>query len=428
MPIDLKAERPSVSEFEDSLGSKNRKKVPRPRIVRRARVYPRRILRALGPAMSRPKWREALRAALGAGLALALCGIILVILEDWRGMASGYLLIAPLGATAFLVFAVPNSPLAQPWSAVVGNTVSAIVAIAVTGLDLAPELGAGLAVCLAMVAMATLRAMHPPGAAVALAAVLSTPDGGALGLSFAASPVLLDTALLVGLAVLYNRATGRKYPFRQPSIVGRHATKNVDPERRLGLSDSDLTAVLDRYNLSANIGAEDFGRILAAAEAEAARRHFDGLTCAAVMSRDVVTVTSETRLGRVADLFREHRFKTLPVVEPDGKLCGIITQNDLIQRARGDAALRHDSFASALLGMLDTVRGGLIARDVMTTDLRTVAPGDGIGLLVHLLADGGVQAAPVVTAGRLDGIVTRSDLLAVLARRTVLAGLAPTRD
>lgn len=64
--------------------------------------------------MSRPKWREALRAALGAGLALALCGIILVMLEAWRGMASGYLLIAPLGATAFLVFAVPNSPLAQP--------------------------------------------------------------------------------------------------------------------------------------------------------------------------------------------------------------------------------------------------------------------------------------------------------------------------
>lgn len=378
--------------------------------------------------MSRPKWRESLRAALGAGLALALCGIILVMLDTWRGLTSGYLLIAPLGATAFLVFAVPNSPLAQPWSAVVGNTVSAIVAVAVTGLDLAPELGAGVAVCLAMGAMAALRAMHPPGAAVALATVLSTPEGGTLGLGFAASPVLLETALLVGLAVLYNRATGRKYPFRQPAMSSRHATDNVDPERRLGLSGDDLAAVLDRYNLSANIGAEDFGRILAAAEAEAARRHFNGLTCAEVMSRDVVTVTPTTRLGRVADLFREHRFKTLPVVEPDGTLCGIITQNDLIQRARGDAALRHDSFASALLGMLDTVRGGLVARDVMTTDLRIVAPGDGIGVLVHLLADGGVQAAPVVTAGRLDGIVTRSDLLAVLARRTVLAGFAPTRD
>ena len=181
--------------------------------------------------------------------------------------------------------------------------------------------------------------------------------------------------------------------------------------------------MLDRFNLSANIGAEDFGRILAAAEAEAARRHFDGLTCAEIMSRDVVTVTPETRLGRVADLFREHRFKTLPVVEGGGRLRGIITQNDLIQRTRGDAALRRDSFASALLGMLDTVRGALVARDVMTAEVQTVAPGNGIGILVHLLADGGVQAAPVVVDGRLEGIVTRSDLLAVLARRTLLAGL-----
>lgn len=82
--------------------------------------------------------------------------------------------------------------------------------------------------------------------------------------------------------------------------------------------------------------------------------------------------------------------------------------NDLIERARGDAVLRHDSFALALLAILDTVRGGLGAPDVMTADLRTTAPGDGIGVFVHLHADGGVQAAPVVTEGRLDGIVTRS--------------------
>ncbi|MDR9395734.1 MAG: HPP family protein [Roseovarius sp.] len=398
------------------------------RQIRRTRVRLRRLFRTFGPVMPQPEWREAFRAGIGAGLALALCGAFLVLLATWQGTVSVFILIAPLGATAFLLFAVPNSPLAQPWSAVTGNTVSALVAVAVTGLGLAPELAAGVAVCLAMGAMAGLRAMHPPGAAVALAMVLSTPDGGTLGLGFVASPVLLDTVLLVGLAVLYNRATGRKYPFRQPIVASRHATSNYDPERRLGLSGEDLAGLLDRYNLSANIGAEDFGRILAAAEAEAAHRHFDGLTCAEVMSRDVVTVTPATRLGRVADLFREHRFKTLPVVEPDSTLCGIITQNDLIQRARGDAALRHDGFASALLGMLDSVRGGLVARDVMTTDLRTVAPADGIGALVHLLADGGVQAAPVVTAARLDGIATRSDLLAVLARRTVLAGLTPTRD
>lgn len=89
----------------------------------RIAIWSRSAASALGPAMIGPNPAEALRAALGAGLALFLCGAILVALETWRGNASDFLLIAPLGATAFLVFAVPNSPLAQPWSAVLGNTV-----------------------------------------------------------------------------------------------------------------------------------------------------------------------------------------------------------------------------------------------------------------------------------------------------------------
>jgi CBS domain-containing membrane protein len=73
--------------------------------------------------------------------------------------------------------------------------------------------------------------------------------------------------------------------------------------------------------------------------------------------------------------------------------------------------------------MLENVRGGALARDVMTVETSIVAPEDGIGIIVQLLSDSGVQAAPVLSDGRIIGIVTRSDLLAVLARRTILAGL-----
>jgi CBS domain-containing membrane protein len=373
--------------------------------------------------MSRPTWREAMRAALGAGLGLALCGAILVVAGAWVDAAHGLLLIAPLGATAFLVFAVPNSPLAQPWSSIAGNGASAFIAVSVLHLGLPIEVAAGLSVFGAMAAMAVLRAMHPPGAAVALATTLSDPLSGGAGYGFVLAPVLLDTVLLVAIAVAYNRLTGRRYPFRQPASSGTYATADPAPERRLGLSADDLSAVLDRFNLSANIGAEDFGRILAAAEAEAARRHFDDLICGAVMSRDLITIAPDTRLGIVADLFRRHRFKTLPVVDGDGALRGIITQNDLIQRARLDSVRGGMGFAGALTRLAGRGRDRrLRARNIMTTDLRTVGPADGIGVLVRLLADGGVQAAPVMEGPRLVGIVTRSDLIAVLARQTLLVG------
>lgn len=142
------------------------------------------------------------------------------------------------------------------------------------------------------------------------------------------------------------------------------------------------------------------------------------------MSGDLVTVVPDTRLGIVADLFRRHGCKTVPVAEEDGTLRGIITQNDLIQRARVAAVSGGAGFAASLASLTTQGKGRrLRARDIMTTDLRTVRPDEGIGVLIQLLADGSVQAAPVVKGERLVGIVTRSDLLAVLARQSLLAGV-----
>lgn len=376
-----------------------------------------RLARAFGPAMAHPHGAEPLRAALGAGLGLILCGVLIAWAgRVWSAEASLFL-IAPLGATTFLLFAVPNSPLAQPWSAIVGNTISALVAVSVMQTGLPLTFLAGLAVGGAMLAMAFLRAMHPPGAAIALATVLGGTVAPGFGYGFAFMPVMLDTAILVGLAILFNRVTGRKYPFRQTESSGLHHTADPSPQRRLGLSGEDLAELLDRFNLSANIGAEDFGRVLAAAEEEAARRRFSGLRCADVMSRDVVSVRPGTALRVVADLFRRHRFKTLPVVDAERRFLGIITQNDLIQRARRDTLAGAPGFAAALSGLLrpDDARV-LRARDIMNSTAPTVTPETPVGALISLLADGGLQAVAVLDQRRLVGVITRSDLLQVLAR------------
>ena len=71
---------------------------------------------------------EALRAGVGALLGIGLCALGVAAAAP-LGVSSLYL-VAPLGATAVLVFCVPNSPLAQPWSAVVGNGAAALVALA----------------------------------------------------------------------------------------------------------------------------------------------------------------------------------------------------------------------------------------------------------------------------------------------------------
>src|SRR5690606_16375656 len=102
------------------------------RLARRSRRM-NRIVRGLGPAMPRPQAGDILRAGVGAGLALLLTGLFL------SRMPGGHIpgLIAPFGASVFLIFAVPSSPLAQPWSVVAGSVISALVAVA--AIHLVPQ-------------------------------------------------------------------------------------------------------------------------------------------------------------------------------------------------------------------------------------------------------------------------------------------------
>lgn len=345
-----------------------------------------RALRMAGPAMARTRPAEALRAALGAGVGLALCNLFLAALH---GGATGLLLIAPFGASAFLIFVVPNSPLAQPWSVVAGNTLAAMAGLALLATGLPVIAAAPLAVALAVLAMAAARALHPPSGAVALATVIAAPHW-----TFAFDPVLAGSLVLVVAGILWNRATGRVYPFRQPQDAGPHRTADAAPDRRLGLRTDEIAALLERLRMAPNIGVEDAARVIEAAETEAAAHHFGALTAGDIMSRDLVTARGDETLPELAARFRAHGFKTLPVIGPEGGYAGLLDQQ-------------------ALLGLTDPdLRAGNLAADVQTAHPQT-----GIAELMALLQDGSQQAVPVLQDGRLAGLVTRSDLIALLAAR-----------
>lgn len=362
--------------------------------------------RGFGPVLGRPKAEDILRAGAGAGIALLVTGILLQL----SGLGA---LIAPFGATAVLVFAVPNSPLAQPWSVVVGNTVSALVAITVhMVLSEAPWV-APVAVGFAIGAMIACRALHPPGGAVALLVSLA-PLGG---WDFTLSLVAAGSALLVVMGVIWNRAVGRVYPFRQPAQPGTHATQDQTAQSRIGLDPVELATILEDYRQSTNLGVADLARLVGAAEQAAAAHQLEGFTAADIMSRDLVTVGPDAPLGHVADLFRTHGFTSLPVVDDQGYQ-GLIFQIDLIRRAREDAFRDHSSLIVALTRLIGSHRmkppkaGEIIGEAVASVTVSTP-----VGALLPLLADGGAEAVPVLDANQIVGIVTRTDLVSALAQR-----------
>ena len=370
--------------------------------------------RGLAPAMAGPKAVDLARAGGGAGLGLLLAGLAL------HGIGLGWL-IAPFGASAVLVFAVPNSPLAQPWSVVVGNTASALVVLAVQAALPAADWVVPLAVALAIVTMLALRALHPPGGAVALLVALG---GGANGAATLAT-VAVGSALLVGLGVLWNHAVGRVYPFRQPSQPGTHGTTDPTPEARIGLDPAELATILEDYRQSANLGVADLARLVGAAEQAAAARRMEGFTAADIMSRDLVTVGPDVALAHVADIFRKRGFTSLPVVGVEDRLLGLIFQIDLIRRAREDAFRQHHSLIRALAHLIDSHRKRPPkAGEIMETDTPRIAPDTPVGAIMPLLSDGGAEAVAVVEGPRVVGIVTRTDLVSALAQRLALVQAA----
>ncbi len=378
------------------------------------------FLRSLGPAVARPPLTEAVRAGVGALVALALVGLL--VLGPTVDMALGLYLIAPFGASSVLLFAVPNSPLAQPWSVIVGNTVAALVGVAVCLVVQDPTARIALAVGGSILVMLLCRAAHPPAGAVAMTAAMNPEAVQHLGFWFALAPVALGSAALVALAIPYARLTGRHYPFRQFDDPNSHGTADPEPAERLGLTEAELSDLLDRYRHSFNLGVEDLARLIAAAELQAAGHRTGALTAGEIMSRNLVTVPPEAPLLTVADLFRQHRFTSLPVVTGGGRYLGVIFQIHLITRVRAAAFQTHSGFAGAFRALL---RAGpnppVTAEGIMDTNLPCAQADTPIAALLPMMADGNVDAVPVLADARIVGIVTRSDLIAALARISLRA-------
>ncbi|MDP2733154.1 MAG: HPP family protein [Hoeflea sp.] len=390
----------------------HRLKLDRPSLLRRlARLRP------FGPVIGPTNRRDTAASAAGAGLALLLC--VALIIGSGGDHSSGVFLIAPMGATTVILFALPNSPLAQPWSAIVGNTVSALVALGVHQATRDPALAIGASACLSLGAMFLTRSLHPPGGAVALTASLNPAMLDTMGPNFVLIPVFLGTVVLVALAMLWHQLNGRVYPFRQPQAVGPHATTDKAAQQRLGLEPEELARILADYRQSANLGVEDLARLIAAAEQVAASHALGAMTCDAIMSRDLVTVRPDARAAQVADLFRKHSFASIPVVEKGGVLLGVIFQLDLIRRARRDSMRANTSFGAGMTAIRRDRSAGIIrASEIMTTGLPTVVATTPVASLMPLLADGGAEAVPVMQGDRIVGITTRTDLLSAFVRST----------
>jgi len=360
---------------------------------------------------------ERLRACSGALLGILLTGLV----TRWMyGTAVPLpLLVAPMGASAVLLFALPSSPLAQPWSIIGGNLISAAIGVACAQWIADPMLAASLAIAASIGAMIALRCVHPPSGAVALTAVLGGPMIHAEGYRFLLAPIGINSLLLLIVAVVFHNLTQHRYPHRVIEHSNTHHTTDRQPSKRMGFSSVDLDYVLTQYNQILDVSRDDLETLLLQTEMHAYRRRLGEITCADIMSRDVVTVEFGTELQQAWELLHQHRIKALPVIDRARRVIGIVTLVDFMRHAGLHSYHGFNNKLRLFLhraGYTHSEKPEVIGQ-IMTRTVHTATDSMHIVELVDLLADNGLQHIPITNAERrLVGIVTNSDLVAGLYR------------
>lgn len=359
---------------------------------------------------------EQIRAGAGAMVGLLLTALISYFFLDGKDGLS--FLIAPMGASSVLLFALPASPLAQPWSVFGGNLVSALVGVSCAHAVANPTLAAPLAGGLAILCMFVARCLHPPGGAVALTAVLAGPAVHAAGYEFAFVQVGLNTALMVLAALAYNNLTGRRYPHSQQSALQpAHDTRDPAPTARVGFDPADLDAVLKRYGQVLDVSRDDLEDIILATEMRAYERRFGIITCGDIMSRDAVAVEFATELGEAWRLLRHHKLHALPVLNRARRVIGIVAQSDFLKHADLEDYSGFSARLRRFLGRSPETHSEKpeVVGQIMTSNVITARAGTPIVELVPRMSNSGLHHIPVLDDDkRFVGMVTQSDLLASL--------------
>jgi CBS domain-containing membrane protein len=356
-----------------------------------ARPQPRRHRRLFNPILAGATGRDRVLASLGAGVGIATVGLLGMTVHG-DGVASPWIAL-PIAASSVLVFAVPSSPMAQPWPVVGGNALSAFVGVCVAHALGGGALAGGLAVALAIGAMSVGRCLHPPGAAAALAGTAGGSAVDSAGWLFPLDPVATGALVLVAVGWVFHKLSGHAYPHVQPTAV---ATADPLPSQRAVLRPDDVDAVLAEMGETFDIGRDDLGLLLTELEARVLTRERADLSCGEIMSRDVISVDRDAEPDVARQLLLDSGVRLLPVLDEDGAPVGGV-------------------------GLRELARPGRTVGEVMSPAL-TARPSDHATDLVRPLTDGHRHAAMVVDdGGQLVGLVAQADLLAALARPSVAA-------
>lgn len=302
---------------------------------------------------------------------------------------------ASIGSAAVLLFAIPHSPMAQPWPIFGGHVISAFFGVVCFQWLGETPFSAALAVAVSIIAMYQFRCMNPPGAAAALGAIIGGPAIHELGYAYVIAPVGLNVLVILIVAIIVNNLIpGRRYPVfsdnRQPE------TPQNDFSWALGAShikNVDIDEALENYKSFIDADRDELREIFHQATMNAYKRRIGHITCGELMSNEPNKVTVNMLIEPVRQLMKLRHRVALPVIDEQRHVLGMVTLDDIEQ---------------------DWPAMTRVA-DILNKKTETAYVDQHVVDIVPIISQQGWRAIPVVDENNiLQGVISRTEISRVL--------------
>jgi len=147
-----------------------------------------------------------------------------------------------------------------------------------------------------------------------------------------------------------------------------------------------------------------------------------------IMTRDVATVSPDTSIEDLCDLFRDRRITGAPVVDAEGRLVGIVSKDDVLFRGRGAGSEPRQTpdikmlFSSGFVGFDQGSDGAATVGEIMTREVLSAPEDSSVDDVCRMMWEKRIHRVPIVRGALLIGIVSALDVC-----RAVLNGQVTPR-
>jgi CBS domain-containing membrane protein len=329
-------------------------------------------------------------------------------------------IVASMGASAVLLFAVPSSPMNSPWAVVAGHLCSALVGVTCAQQIAAIEFAAPVACAAAILVMLYLRCLHPPGGATAMLIVLGSDQVHAAGYHFILMPIALNILVLLGatMAIRFITQQLRQHSRETATIEWLSGLEQQRPlAPRLTLE--DIAQARTRLDTYIDVKDEELLQLLLLATHSTHQRRLGELRCQELMLAEPLHAEFATPLAEVWGWFQQHHLTAVPVVDRARRVIGIITLNDFIHHAANFPQETLEERIGALIRATPEVTSDKpeVAGQIMTSPVITAREESRVAELLPLLDNRHIHHIPIVDGNsKLTGLLSRSEIVAILER------------